>query len=145
MFSNTSKMERARGKTHTQSLPFPQQGPRVSTAAPSLLSGDILLLGNVSSGGDVHVDGIIDGNLGAVQITIGEKATVRGDIFAEDVVVRGHVTGTITAIRVQLCSSCHVEGNVLYRGLNMEVGARLNGSCRHAADPLATLATVPSP
>ena len=114
--------------------PKPQRSGR---AAPSILSADVVVVGNVTSGGDIQIDGTIEGDIRSVSLTIGDKATINGEIVADDVVVRGRVIGSIHARRVQLCSNCHVEGNILHEALAVETGAYFEGNCRHSADPLA--------
>ncbi len=68
---------------------------------------------------------------------IGDKAVINGEIFAEDVTVRGRVQGSIRARKVLLCSTCHVEGNILHEAFAVETGAFFEGNCRHADNPLA--------
>ena len=109
---------------------------RSGRAAPSILSADVVVVGNLTSGGDIQIDGTIEGDVRSVSLTVGDKATINGEIIADDVVVRGRVIGSIHARRVQLCSNCHVEGNILHEALAVETGAYFEGNCRHSADPL---------
>jgi cytoskeletal protein CcmA (bactofilin family) len=109
---------------------------RSARSAPSILSADVVVVGNLTSGGDIQIDGTIEGDVRSVSLTIGDKATINGEIVADDVVVRGRVIGSIHARRVQLCSNCHVEGNILHEALAVETGAYFEGNCRHSADPL---------
>lgn len=109
---------------------------RSGRAAPSILSADVVVVGNVTSGGDIQIDGTIEGDIRSISLTVGDKATINGEIVADDVVVRGRVIGSIHARRVQLCSNCHVEGNILHEALAVETGAYFEGNCRHSADPL---------
>ena len=57
--------------------------------------------------------------------------------LAEEVTVRGRVQGSIRARKVLLCSTCHVEGNILHEAFAVETGAFFEGNCRHADNPLA--------
>jgi cytoskeletal protein CcmA (bactofilin family) len=115
--------------------PQPKQ-TRSGRAAPSILSADVVVVGNLTSGGDIQIDGTIEGDVRSVSLTVGDKATINGEVIADDVVVRGRVIGSIHARRVQLCSNCHVEGNILHEALAVETGAYFEGNCRHSADPL---------
>jgi cytoskeletal protein CcmA (bactofilin family) len=98
--------------------------------------------GDISAVGEIQIDGTITGNLRAAQITVGQTATIRGDVMAEEVTVRGHVVGTITGRRVHLSGTAFVEGDIRHQSMGMEMGARLDGCCRHAADPLALAAPI---
>jgi cytoskeletal protein CcmA (bactofilin family) len=97
----------------------------------------VVVVGNLTSGGDIQIDGTVEGDVRSVSLTVGDKATINGEIVADDVVVRGRVIGSIHARRVQLCSNCHVEGNILHEALAVETGAYFEGNCRHSADPLS--------
>jgi cytoskeletal protein CcmA (bactofilin family) len=115
----------------------PSRLARTGRAAPSIISADVVVVGNVTSGGDVQIDGTIEGDVKSQSLTVGDKATINGEILAEDVVVRGRVIGSIRARRVQLCSTSHVEGNILHEALAVETGAYFEGNCRHSPDPLS--------
>ena len=56
--------------------------------------------------------------------------------------IRGRVVGTIRGRRVQLASTCHVEGDILHEALAVETGAFFEGNCRHSDDPISQ--TAPS-
>ena len=106
-------------------------------AAPSLISVDVVLTGNITAGGDMQVDGTIEGDIHSNSLTVGDKASIQGEIVADEVIVRGRIIGSIRARRVQLCSTCHVEGNILHEALAVETGAFFEGNCRHSSDPMA--------
>src|SRR5262249_999005 len=55
------------------------------------------------------------------------------------------VVGTVTGRRVQLAGTAHVMGDIRHQSLGMEMGARLDGCCRHSADPLALAAPAAAP
>jgi cytoskeletal protein CcmA (bactofilin family) len=141
MFSRNSKFDRSQGKTDTLALPPPFQAPAVPS---SLISSDIVVNGDINAVGEIQIDGTVTGNLRAAKVTIGQKATIRGDVMADEIIVRGHVVGTITGRRVQLSGTSYVEGDVRHQSMGMEMGARLDGCCRHAADPLALISVAPT-
>lgn len=122
-----------------QAAPQPQptstkrQGPR---SAPSIISTDLIMNGTLVSTGDIQIDGKIEGDIRTTSLTVGDKAFIHGEIVADEVIVRGKVMGTIRARRVQLASTCHVEGTILHEALAVEAGAFFEGHCRHSADPL---------
>src|SRR5437868_15396912 len=112
---------------------------------PSVISAELIVKGTLISAGDVQVEGKIDGDIRAAGLVIGEKAIVVGDVYAEEAVVRGRVEGSIRARKVQLCATCHVEGNVLHEALSVETGAFFEGNCRHTDNPLAEAPEVQAP
>ncbi len=104
---------------------------------PSIISAELTVRGTLVSAGDVTIDGKIDGDIRAASLVIGEKAVIVGDVFAEEATVRGRVEGSIRARKVQLCATCHVEGNILHEAFSVESGAFFEGNCRHTDNPLA--------
>jgi cytoskeletal protein CcmA (bactofilin family) len=113
----------------------PKRGLRNGT--PSIISADLIVRGALFSAGDVQIDGRVDGDIRAGGLIIGEKAVIVGDVYAEEIVVRGRVEGGISARKVSLSSTCHVEGNILHEALSVEIGAYFEGNCRHSDNPLA--------
>lgn len=126
--------------------PAPKPRERGSrSSVPSIISADLVVRGTLISTGDVQIDGRIEGDVRAGALVIGEKAYIEGDVFAEDAIVRGTVHGGIRARKVQLCSTCRVEGNILHEALAMEAGAYFEGNCRHSDNPLADKPEIDPP
>ena len=73
----------------------------------------------------------------AASLIIGEKASVKGEIVCENVMVRGRVEGGIRAKAVSLASTAHIQGDILHSSLSVESGAHFEGNCRHSDDPLS--------
>ncbi len=115
----------------------PQKRPGLRNGTPSIISADLIVRGALFSAGDVQIDGRVDGDIRAGGLIVGEKAVIVGDIYAEEIVVRGRVEGGISARKVSLSSTCHVEGNILHEALAVEIGAYFEGNCRHSDNPLA--------
>lgn len=119
----------------------PQQPPAKRSAmkskAPSIISADMVLNGSLSSEGEVQLDGSVEGNIRAGSLTIGEEASVDGEVIAETVIVRGKVKGSIRARQVQLAATARIEGDIVHSALSMESGAFFDGHCRHSSDPVA--------
>jgi len=134
-------------KSREPEAPVPPQQPQQQAAqakrpagrngVPSIISADLIVRGTLFSAGDVQIDGKVDGDIRAGGLVIGEKATIVGDVYAEEAIIRGRVEGGISARKVQLCSTCHVEGNILHEALSVEIGAYFEGNCRHSDNPLA--------
>jgi cytoskeletal protein CcmA (bactofilin family) len=104
--------------------------------APSIISGDVTVKGTLESCGDMQIDGRVEGDIRSAGLVIGEKAEIRGEIYAEDLTVRGQVIGRIRARKVQLCATCRVEGDILHEAFAVEAGAFFEGNIRHSDNPL---------
>jgi cytoskeletal protein CcmA (bactofilin family) len=119
MFSQKKQTSR----TETSSAPKP--------AAPSIISSDLSINGNLNSGGDIQVDGTVEGDIVSKKLTVSSSATVRGAIEAETVVIAGSVTGQIKARHVTLIKTARVIADVVQERLSIEPGAFFEGNCRH--------------
>jgi cytoskeletal protein CcmA (bactofilin family) len=140
MFSKSKETEVPPPATVVPPPAAPPPVKRTTTregGVPSIISAELIVRGTLISAGDVQVDGKVDGDIRASSLVIGEKATITGDVYAEQATVRGRVEGSIRARKVQLCATCHVEGNILHEALSVESGAFFEGNCRHSDNPLA--------
>lgn len=111
-----------------------KQGQSGNAAAPpSIVSSDLTIKGDLVSGGDIHIDGKVHGDVRSSRVTIGETATVDGSVFAEEVVISGSVEGEILSKSVILTKSANVRGDVVHESLSIEAGASIEGVCRRMA------------
>jgi len=111
-------------------------GPSASKMVPSIIGEDLTIRGNVTSKGEVQLDGEIEGEIRCGSLLLGDKGQVMGGVAAEDVVVRGRIIGSIRGLRVTLQAQCHVEGDIFHQGLSIEQGAYFEGKSRHSDKPL---------
>ena len=108
--------------------------PKVKSP-PSLLSTDLFIKGNLSTSGDIQIEGSVEGNIKANLLTIGQSALIKGEITAEEVVVNGNISGTIRGKRVHLTSSAQVEGDIIHGSIAIESGAHFEGTIEKSEDP----------
>lgn len=122
----------------TTSAPdFKASAPKAKPAA-SVLSSDLLITGNLKTTGDILIEGQVDGDIRAHLLTVGEGATVKGEVIADDVVVNGRVIGRVRGLKVRLTSSARVEGDIIHKTIAIESGAHFEGSVQRQDDPLTT-------
>jgi len=104
----------------------------------STLSSDLVIKGNLKTTGDIQIEGMVDGDIRAHLLTVGEGATVKGEIVADDVVVNGRVIGRVRGLKVRLTSTARVEGDIIHKTIAIESGAHFEGSVQRQDDPLNT-------
>jgi len=114
----------------------PTQPSRPAAGGPSIISPDLMITGNLQTEGDLQIEGTVQGDIRANLLTIGEKATIRGEIVAEDVVVNGHVIGRIRGSKVRLSATGRVEGDIQHTTIAIEAGAQFEGSVHRSEDPI---------
>lgn len=137
MFSSKSREKDANPPAVPAAPAAPQLKRAVRSAAPSIISADLVVNGTLTSTGDIQIDGRVEGDVHSSGLVIGDKAHIQGEILADDVTIRGKVQGSIRARKVLLCSTSHVEGNILHEAFSVEAGAFFEGNCRHSDNPLS--------
>ena len=106
---------------------------------PSFIARDTSFEGNVSSDGEIHIDGEMRGSIRAHTCLVDSHGEVHGGISAQFVVVRGRVIGPITAAQVTIQAGAHVEGNVINENIIIENGAHVIGSITRSTSAAAPI------
>ena len=106
-------------------------------AAPSIISADLKIVGNLASAGDLQIDGTIEGDITSRRLTVGEGALVQGAILADTVRIYGRVSGEIKANTVNLAKSARVDGDIGHQSIAMEAGASVSGRLTRLEKPVA--------
>ena len=105
--------------------------------SPSVIGPDLSITGNMTSKGEVHIDGEVQGDVHGQRIVVGQSARITGGLIAEDVIVQGTVMGSIRGMRVTLQASSKVDGDIFHQSLAIEQGAFFEGKSRRADDPMS--------
>lgn len=96
---------------------------RLILGESSKISGDVEALGTII------VDGTIIGHVTGEKVILGDKACVRGDIAANNIVIGGMVEGQIKGKeRVELRPTGRVRGDIFTPRLSVMEGAVFNGT-----------------
>jgi cytoskeletal protein CcmA (bactofilin family) len=108
--------------------PTPRQSPRMANAT-NVLSSGLEIIGTIRFSHDMIIDGKVEGEITSDKgrVTIGENATIKGDITAGDVKVYGNVEGKITSERCELKDKSRITGDIKSKVFSMEEGAKLCG------------------
>jgi cytoskeletal protein CcmA (bactofilin family) len=110
----------------------------------STIGEDLVITGNVTSEGEIQLDGQLQGDIQCASLVLGENSQLEGGVIAEDVVLRGRLIGSVRALRVTLQSKCHVEGELVHQSLAIEPGAFFEGKSRRTDDPLSPSQETPA-
>ena len=144
------------GAENEQPKPTTEQAPAkptldLGTSTPkakppaSVLSSDLTITGNLKTSGDIQVEGTVEGDIRAHLLTVGETATIKGAVVADDVVVNGRVVGRVRGLKVRLTSTARVEGDIIHKTIAIESGAHFEGSVQRQEDPLSQQGGSPQP
>jgi len=103
----------------------------VSPRAAACISQGIKIKGEVTGTEDLFVDGLVEGKLNLTAnscLTIGPNGSVKADLTAREIIVRGTVEGKVTARdKLQIWSTGQITGEVQTDRLAIEDGALLRG------------------
>lgn len=87
--------------------------------------------GKLTFEGSVKIDGYVEGEIQAQQsVIVGETAVINAQINADTVVVKGKITGDITARKqVELRGPAKLTGNITTPSLVIHEGVLFEGHC----------------
>jgi len=127
--------------------PVMSEGPtaRKAPTVASLIAENLTVEGGISGEGELHIDGIVRGDVRIGKLTIGDTGHVEGSIFAEAVEARGRVIGAITAKQVRLYGTCYIDGDITHEQLAMETGAFFQGRSLKFQRPAAPAGQANAP
>jgi cytoskeletal protein CcmA (bactofilin family) len=106
--------------------------PRVDAReGMTLISEDALFHGTLAAKGSLRVEGVFEGDISdAVDVEVGARGRILGNVAAESVAVAGEVVGNIVAARsVELLSSARLSGDIRTPKLRVDEGAFFDGTC----------------
>ena len=98
--------------------------------AGSLIVGEgVRLNGKIEAPGTVLVNGAIDGDISAQDIRIGTSGRVNGSLTGQNIDLAGQAGQSIAAVKhLVIRSGATVTGNIKYQTIEIESGARIEGS-----------------
>ena len=130
-------MRMPRGSLGEETMDTTARAQDSSPPSISTIGEDLTITGNVTSKGELHVNGRVQGDVHCAALVLGENAQVEGSVVAHDVMVRGRLVGSVRALRVVLQSTAYVEGNLFHKSLSLEQGTHFEGESRPSDDPLS--------
>jgi cytoskeletal protein CcmA (bactofilin family) len=103
----------------------------------SLIAAGTTLKGDISSNGDIRIDGTLVGNIHCTaKVVIGANGVIEGDISGQQADIMGKVSGTIKVKELlQLKGGSQITGNIYSSKLQIEPTANFNGQCHMNAAP----------
>lgn len=110
----------------------------LSPRSAACISQGIKIKGEVTGSEDLFVDGHVDGklNLANGSLTVGPNGSVKADVTAREVIVRGKLEGRISGRdKVQLWSTGQVNGEIQTDRLSIEDGALMHGKVEAGKQP----------
>ena len=122
---------------------FGNKVPKPQSRIDSLVGAGTVIEGNISFSGGLRVDGRVRGNVIAMgdeasTLVLSEQAQIDGEIRVSHAVINGTVVGPVNGAEyVELQSKAKVTGDVLYRTLEIQLGAVVQGRLVHPEEAQA--------
>ncbi len=107
----------------------PVNNSKKNPGIPSIISSGLTIVGNLTSEGELQIDGKVEGDIKCTKIVIGASGAVKGAVEADDAKIHGTLTGKVLAKVVLLGASARVIGDVTHESLAVEPGAYIEGHC----------------
>jgi cytoskeletal protein CcmA (bactofilin family) len=121
----------------------PEPPPAPKPEAISSIGASMSIVGQVVCTGQARLFGRVEGDVQVSDLLLGAGSQVEGNVVAQEVTVRGHVKGTIRAVKVRLEDGAIVEGDIFHRSLAIEEGAVFEGSSKRVDNPTEAPVSMP--
>ena len=108
------------------------------TKLSSLIADNVQIVGDVIFSGGLRVDGAVEGNVLSKDgertlLVLSDKGSITGRVSVYDAVVNGCIEGDLDVQHfLELQAGARVSGNIVYRQLQMECGATVDGKLEKA-------------
>ena len=125
---------------------FSKGAPKeVQDSVPSIISGSTQIVGDITTDGELQVDGKVEGNIRCHTLIVAESGVVTGKVISESATIHGTLTGTVQSKSVTLSGSARVVGDLTHETLTVEPGAHLKGQCIPIEAKKDAIVALPGP
>jgi cytoskeletal protein CcmA (bactofilin family) len=120
------------------------------TRLSSLIASGVEVVGDIIVTDGVRVDGQVAGNVVSKPearglLVLSERGRIEGGVRVHDAVINGTILGDVEVDHfLELQASARITGNIRYRNLQMECGARVEGRLDCVAEKADEHPAVPS-
>lgn len=115
------------------SLPpiLPREPQAKVAPSPAVIGPKIVIKGDISGDEDLVIEGRVEGSvhLAGQHLTIGPNGSVKANVSARTITVKGKVEGDLMADeRIVICQHSTVHGNVVSARVSLDDGAHFRGT-----------------
>lgn len=97
----------------------------------TVVGNDMIFKGDIHGDGIVRIDGKVEGNISSKQgIILGEKADVEGSLESDNIIIFGHIKGSIKSKELILKTTGSVQGDIVSDFLEVEMGSKYDGNLK---------------
>ena len=97
----------------------------------TVVGNDMIFKGDIHGDGIVRIDGKVEGNISSKQgIILGEKANVEGFLESDNIIIFGHIKGSVKSKELVLKTTGSVQGDIVSDLLEVEMGSKYDGTMK---------------
>lgn len=107
----------------------------IDNASINLIGNGTHITGDITSNGDVRIDGVLKGNIStAGKLVVGASGKIEGNVQCQNADVSGEIQGKITVSEMlSLKSSAKILGDIITGKIAIEPNANFTGTCNMGA------------
>jgi cytoskeletal protein CcmA (bactofilin family) len=104
-------------------------------ASINLIGNGTNIVGDMSSNGDMRIDGTLKGNVTiSGKLVVGQTGRIEGQVTCQNADVSGEINGTVTVSELlALKASSKVIGDIITGKISIEPNATFTGTCNMGA------------
>ena len=114
-------------------MPHDENQVKLRAEGSSYLGKSFVLNGDISSGGDMLIEGLVIGriDLGLHDLVVEKGGRVEADVRARNVTLHGEITGNVQATeKVFISETGRMKGDIAAAVVSILAGARFRGSIK---------------
>ena len=106
-----------------------------NTTAINMIGTGTSIIGDITSEGDIRVDGVLKGSINTKgKVVLGKEGVIEGYDFCNSADVSGVIKAKITVSQLlSLKATSKLNGDIIANKLSIEPGASFTGSCSMGA------------
>lgn len=94
----------------------------------SFIGNNSTFKGEIRTNGALRIDGTLEGNISADWVILGEKANVKGDINAQNIIVGGKIEGNVRAKGlIEIKNKGRIIGDIVTPKISIVEGGIIEG------------------
>ena len=101
----------------------------------SIIASDIVLIGDITSGGSLRIEGNIKGSISITgNLIVGRNALITGKCKATNIHVIGTVEGDVQCEQLKIFSTGKLSGDAEIESIIIDEGAIFIGNCKNISE-----------
>jgi len=97
----------------------------------SVIGSDVVITGDVRAASDLHIDGVVEGDISCATLVQGPESRIKGQIEAGSARLAGQVEGEINAGELVIEAGARVTGDISYETISVASGSHVEGRFMH--------------